>query len=438
MPSAATGAKLANRQLMVLGISGDGDTASIGFGQYCHMIRRNLDITYIVEDNGCYGLTKGQFSATADRGSVLKKGQTNELEMIDVCGLAIELGATFVARSFSGDGKQLVPLLQAAFAHRGTAVLDVISPCVTFNDHEGSTKSYAYVKEHDVVLHQAGFIHAREEITVDYEPGTVQDIVLDDGSHVTLRKLEREYDPNDRIGAMTMIHETRTRGELVTGLLFIDTAARDLVRTRAPAAGAAVRARRGRIADQPRGLGPAHARRVKQVFATLGGVAAVVLIGGYLAIAGGIIPANADAKPSAFERWAARTSLNATIRREAPAEPNPLRPTEENFAAGIKLYGGNCAVCHGAADAKPSNIALGVYQPAPQLAKHGVEDDPDGETFWKVKHGIRLTAMPSFARTLSDGQIWQLTLFLKNMDRLPPQADELFKSLPSQAAAEKV
>ncbi len=229
MPSIATGAKLANRELMILGISGDGDTASIGLGQYCHLIRRNLDCTYIVEDNGCYGLTKGQFSATADLGSVLKKGQKNEFEMIDVCGLAIELGATFVARSFSGDGKQLVPLLEAAFAHRGTAVLDVISPCVTFNDHEGSTKSYAYVKEHDVALQSPDFIRTGAEIVVDYEPGTVQDIELEDGSHILLRKIDREYDATDRIGALRTVHETRDRGELVTGLLYVNTHATDLV-----------------------------------------------------------------------------------------------------------------------------------------------------------------------------------------------------------------
>jgi len=228
MPSAATGAKLANRELLVLGISGDGDTASIGLGQYCHLIRRNLDCTYIVENNGVYGLTKGQFSATADVGSALKKGQVNEFETIDVCGLAIELGATFVARSFSGDGKQLVPLLQAAFAHRGTAVLDIISPCVTFNDHEGSTKSYAYVKEHDFWLHTPDFVSARAEVEVDYEPGAVQDIEFDDGSHVLLRKLQVEYDATDRVGALRMIHESRKRGELVTGLLYVDTATKDL------------------------------------------------------------------------------------------------------------------------------------------------------------------------------------------------------------------
>jgi 2-oxoglutarate ferredoxin oxidoreductase subunit beta len=228
MPSVATGAKIANRELLVLGVSGDGDTASIGLGQYCHMIRRNVDATYIIEDNGCYGLTKGQFSATADRGSVLKKGQVNEFETIDVCGLAVELGATFVARSFSGDGKQLIPLIQAAFSHQGIAVLDVISPCVTFNDHEGSTKSYAYVKEHQAVLHSADFIVPGREITVEYEPGTVKEIELHDGSRVLLRKLERDYDPTDRIAALRALHEAREHGELVTGLLYVDTSARDL------------------------------------------------------------------------------------------------------------------------------------------------------------------------------------------------------------------
>jgi len=228
MPSAATGAKLANRELVVLGISGDGDTASIGLGQYCHMIRRNVDCTYIIEDNGCYGLTKGQFSATADMGSALKNGKLNELETIDVCGLAIELGATFVARSFSGDGKQLVPLLQAAFSHRGTAVLDVISPCVTFNDHVGSTKSYAYIKEHEFILHSPDYIAGSQEIVVDYEPGTVQDVEFQDGSHVLLRKLDTDYDVTDSIGALRIIHETRNRGELVTGLLYVNTKAADL------------------------------------------------------------------------------------------------------------------------------------------------------------------------------------------------------------------
>jgi len=228
MPSLATGAKLANRDLLVLGVSGDGDTASIGLGQFCHMVRRNLDCTYVVEDNGCYGLTKGQFSATADLGSKLKKGQVNEFETIDICGLAIELGATFVARSFSGDGKQLVPLLEAAFAHRGTAVLDVISPCVTFNDHEGSTKSYAYVKEHDLLLHAPDFIPRYEEVVVDYEPGTVQDVELQDGSHILLRKIDHDYDATDAMQALRVIRDGRDRGELVTGLLYVQPDASDL------------------------------------------------------------------------------------------------------------------------------------------------------------------------------------------------------------------
>jgi 2-oxoglutarate ferredoxin oxidoreductase subunit beta len=228
MPSAATGAKVANRDLLVMGVSGDGDTASIGLGQYCHMIRRNVDVTYLVENNGCYGLTKGQFSATADVGSTQKSGKVNEYATIDVCGLAIELGATFVARSFSGDGKQLVPLLQAAFSHRGTAILDIISPCVTFNDHEGSTKSYAYVKDHDIVLHSADYIAGGREIVVDYEPGTAYDVELEDGSHIVLRKLDVEYDPTDALLALRMIHEASGRGEFVTGLLYVDTGQQDL------------------------------------------------------------------------------------------------------------------------------------------------------------------------------------------------------------------
>jgi 2-oxoglutarate ferredoxin oxidoreductase subunit beta len=228
MPSAATGAKLANRSLHVLGISGDGDTASIGMGQFAHMIRRNIDAVYIVENNGCYGLTKGQFSATADLGSTLKNGTVNEFAMIDICGLAIELGATFVARSFSGDGKQLVPMLQAALSHRGTSILDIISPCVTFNDHVGSTKSYAYVKDHEMVANMPDYIRPREEITVDYEPGTMQEVKLEDGSRVMLRKVDHDYDATDRIGAQRTIQETRKKGEFVTGLLFVDPNVPDL------------------------------------------------------------------------------------------------------------------------------------------------------------------------------------------------------------------
>ena len=228
MPSAATGAKLANRDLLVLGISGDGDTASIGLGQYAHMIRRNVHAVYIVENNGVYGLTKGQFSATADIGSTLKNGSPNEYSTIDVCGLAIELGATFVARSFSGDGKQLVPLLQAAFSHRGTSIVDIVSPCVTFNDHVGSTKSYAYVKDHEMIANMPDFIRPADEITVDYEPGTVQEVRLEDGAQVLLRKVDVNYDATDRIGALRTIHETRARGEFVTGLLFVDPNDADL------------------------------------------------------------------------------------------------------------------------------------------------------------------------------------------------------------------
>jgi 2-oxoglutarate ferredoxin oxidoreductase subunit beta len=228
MPSAATGAKLANRKLLVLGISGDGDTASIGLGQFCHMVRRNVDVTYLVENNGVYGLTKGQLSATADVGSTSKAGRANELETIDVCGLAIELGATFVARSFSGDGKQLVPLLQAAFAHGGTSLIDIVSPCVTFNDHAGSTKSYTYVKEHELGLNAPDFIRGSEDIVVDYEPGTAQDIELSDGSHVVLRKVDHGYDATDATAAMAMLRTARERHELMTGLLYVNPTAADL------------------------------------------------------------------------------------------------------------------------------------------------------------------------------------------------------------------
>ncbi|MDQ6692158.1 MAG: 2-oxoacid:ferredoxin oxidoreductase subunit beta [Candidatus Dormibacteraeota bacterium] len=228
MPSLTTGAKLANRSLVVLGVSGDGDTASIGLGQYAHLIRRNVDCTYIIEDNGTYGLTKGQFSATADIGSVQKRGAVNTYEPIDLCTMAISLGGTFVARSFSGDGKQLVPLLKAAIAHRGVAVLDIISPCVTFNDHEGSTKSYEWVKDHDEAIQDPSFIPYYEEVRVDYEPGTTTDVLLHDGSHLVLRKLaEHDHDPTDRLAALQLIEEGRRGGQLVTGLLYVQPAAED-------------------------------------------------------------------------------------------------------------------------------------------------------------------------------------------------------------------
>ncbi len=227
MPSLTTGAQLANRKLVMLGVSGDGDTASIGLGQFMHMIRRNVDCTYIVEDNGTYGLTKGQFSATADVGSVQKRGAVNTYLPIDPCAVALSMGCSFVARSFSGDGKQLVPLLKAALAHRGTAVLDIISPCVTFNDHDGSTKSYAYVKDHDEELHDVSFIPFFEEIEVDYEPGTTTDVRLHDGSHLRLNKLAQDHDPSDRLGSIRLLEEGRVRGQLVTGLLYLDETRED-------------------------------------------------------------------------------------------------------------------------------------------------------------------------------------------------------------------
>ena len=229
MPALATGAKLANRDLIMLGVSGDGDTMSIGLGQFAHMIRRNLDMTYIVEDNGTYGLTKGQFSATADLGSVQKRGSVNTLHPLDPCAIALASGATFIARSFSGDGKQLVPMIKAAIAHRGTAILDVVSPCVTFNDHDGSTKSYSYVKDHDEPIQEVDFIPYFQEIHVDYEEGTATDVRLPDGSHLVLRKLGGEHDPTDRDAAFRLIEEGHRAGQLITGVLYVNEDAPDLV-----------------------------------------------------------------------------------------------------------------------------------------------------------------------------------------------------------------
>jgi 2-oxoglutarate/2-oxoacid ferredoxin oxidoreductase subunit beta len=222
MPSVATGVHLANRELILLGVSGDGDSASIGLGQYCHMIRRNVPVVYVIENNGVYGLTKGQFSATADVGSRAKSGDVNEFMPIDLCAIAIELGCGFVARSFSGDPKQLRPLLQAAFSHRGTAILDVISPCVTFNNHEGSTKSYTTVKEHDAPLHEVTFVPYYENIEVDYEPGETREVSLHDGSKVILKKLEQDFDPTNRARSMEVIEEGRRTNRIVTGLLYLD------------------------------------------------------------------------------------------------------------------------------------------------------------------------------------------------------------------------
>src|SRR5437660_494239 len=225
MPSVATGAILANHKLLALGVSGDGDTASIGIGQFVHLMRRNLPIIYIIEDNGVYGLTKGQFSATADLGSKLKSGVINDLPPIDTCALAIELGATFVGRSFSGDKKQLLAMLKAAIAHRGTVMLDVVSPCVTFNDHEGSTKSYKYMKDHEEPLQDINLIPAFEEIDVEYDPGTTVDVTMHDGSHLRLRKLEEDYDPTNKINAVRRLLEAHERNEVLTGVFYLNSQA---------------------------------------------------------------------------------------------------------------------------------------------------------------------------------------------------------------------
>lgn len=222
MPSVATGAMLANRTMTAIGVSGDGDTGAIGIGQFVHLMRRNLPIIYIIEDNGCYGLTKGQFSPTADLGTKAKNGVVNDLPPIDTCALAIELGASFVARSFSGDKKQLLSILKAALAHRGTCMIDVISPCVTFNDHEGSTKSYAYAKDHDEALGEVTFVPFFDDITVEYEPGTTTAVTMHDGSHLYLKKINEDYDPTDKMAAMTLMHETIRRGEFPTGILYLE------------------------------------------------------------------------------------------------------------------------------------------------------------------------------------------------------------------------
>jgi 2-oxoglutarate ferredoxin oxidoreductase subunit beta len=221
MPSVATGARLANASMLGIGISGDGDTGAIGIGQFVHTMRRNLPLIYIIEDNGCYGLTKGQFSPTADLGSKAKNGVVNDLPPIDTCALAIELGASFVARSFSGDKKQLLGILKAAIAHRGTCMIDVISPCVTFNDHEGSTKSYAYAKDHDEVLGEVQFVPFFEDITVEYEAGSTTAVTMHDGSHLYLRKVAEDYNPSNKMAAISLLHETAARGEFATGMIYI-------------------------------------------------------------------------------------------------------------------------------------------------------------------------------------------------------------------------
>jgi len=223
MPSVSTGAILANSTMKMLGVSGDGDTASIGMGQFVHLLRRNLPMIYIIEDNGVYGLTKGQFSATADIGSKLKTGVINDLPAIDTCALAIQLGATFVGRSFSGDKKQLLSMLKAAIAHKGTVMLDVISPCVTFNDHEGSTKSYKFMQENDEPINEIGFVASFDEIEVDYSSGETYEVEMHDGSNLRLRKLLEDYDPTDKANAVRTLMEAHDKDEILTGVFYIDT-----------------------------------------------------------------------------------------------------------------------------------------------------------------------------------------------------------------------
>lgn len=226
MPSVLTGAYLANRELLYLGVSGDGDSASIGLGQFAHAMRRGVRMVYIVENNGVYGLTKGQFSATADKGSVAKKGATNNDTAIDLAALALQLGATFVARSFSGDKAQLVPLIEAAMRHGGAAFIDVISPCVAFNNHAGSTRSYDHVRAHNEALNRIDFIDLAAEQVVQGSPDVV-DVPQSDGSTLRLRKVAADYDPTDRLGAMNAMQRFAAAGEIATGLLYVDPGASD-------------------------------------------------------------------------------------------------------------------------------------------------------------------------------------------------------------------
>jgi 2-oxoglutarate ferredoxin oxidoreductase subunit beta len=228
MPSVLTGANLANRELIYLGVSGDGDSASIGLGQFAHCLRRGVNMVYIVENNGVYGLTKGQFSATADRGSKSKRGVVNSDSSIDLVMMALQLGASFVGRSFSGDKQQLVPLIKAAIEHKGAAFLDVISPCVAFNNHAGSTRSFDHVREHNIAVNRLDVITGREPIMVDYAPGTVELVEQHDGSKIALRKVAPQYDPYDRLKALNYLQERQAAGEIVTGLLYVERDAEDL------------------------------------------------------------------------------------------------------------------------------------------------------------------------------------------------------------------
>ncbi len=231
MPSVATGANMANREMVYIGVSGDGDTASIGMGQFTHAVRRNLNMMYIVENNGCYGLTKGQDSATADVGSMSKKGEPNPFESIDLASLALQLGATFVARSFSGDKEQLVPLIKAAISHRGFAFIDVISPCVTFNNNQGSTKGYEHVRDHLAATGTVDFVPMKEEITTSYHPGSSQEVTLHDGSVVHLHKADNDLDINSRRSALGLIKDYKANDKILTGLLFMDPDSQDLHET---------------------------------------------------------------------------------------------------------------------------------------------------------------------------------------------------------------
>ena len=228
MPSVLTGANLANRELIYIGVSGDGDSASIGLGQFAHVMRRGVNMTYILENNGVYGLTKGQFSATADAGSKSKKGVANSDSAIDTVSLALLMGASFVARSFSGDKKQLVPLIEAAIAHQGAAFIDVLSPCVAFNNHAGSTKSYDFVRAHNEAVNRLDFWPNRDAITVDYGEGGVIEVPQHDGSIIKLRKLGTDYDPTDKINAVNHIARAVAKGEVLTGLLYVNPEAQDL------------------------------------------------------------------------------------------------------------------------------------------------------------------------------------------------------------------
>jgi len=228
MPSVATGAAMANRDLVYLGVSGDGDTASIGMGQFAHVIRRNLNMVYIVMNNGCYGLTKGQDSATSDEGSSSKKGDPNPFASIDLAGLALQMGASFVARSFSGDKEQLVPMIKAAISHRGFALIDVVSPCVTFNNNDSSTKSYEFVREHHAATGTVDFIPLKSEITANYRPGYSHEVTMHDGSTIHLHKMDKSLDPFNKLSAMQLLEEHRSKGSVLTGLIYLNKDSRDL------------------------------------------------------------------------------------------------------------------------------------------------------------------------------------------------------------------